>query len=162
YGRLLIDAVDEEVELLVEDTKDVAFIVLVMDGCTSVSHWKMMNDMLNGQNMKPVVWRIVVTEENLQTAEYIAGVTVEEVKEVELRFGRVSCVTGVMSDNASTMQATCDILEKEHGLICAGCGAHTMNLLAQDIAKLPVVMNVMEKVLTLARFVTDRKRLRAK
>ncbi|KAE9028845.1 hypothetical protein PR002_g10293 [Phytophthora rubi] len=162
-GCLLFEAADEEVELFVEDMKDLPYIVLVIDGCTSVSHWKMMNYVIFGRNIKPVVWKIVVTEENSQTAEYIASVTMDVVNEVEHAFGKVGFVTGVMSDNVNAMQAACEILETKHGLICAGCGAHTLNLLLQDIAKLPTVKDVTEKAVRLATyFIFARKLIRAK
>jgi hypothetical protein len=165
-GRLLDEAVDDEQRRLIDTLRDLPYVAVTADGCKSVSHQMNINFVLVAPNMKPKLWKTVATEADSQTGEYIADLVIEVADEIDAAVGKGRFVAGVVTDNAKAMIAAWDILEKERGLICGGCGAHTMNLLLQDIGKSdPVVVAKATRVSTyflqlgllLARFEQERK-----
>eukprot|EP00644_Phytophthora_capsici_P006750 jgi/Phyca11/561897/estExt2_Genewise1.C_PHYCAscaffold_80174 len=116
-------------EKLVEALKKCPFVGLVLDGCSSVSHEKKLNFV---------------------------------VDEIEAAVGKVGFVAGVNTDNAKAMQRAWEILEDKRGIICAGCGAHTLNLLLQDIGKLDIIKEVVEKAVRVATYFISRHLLLAR
>jgi hypothetical protein len=161
-GRLLDDAFELEMKNLVELLGDIPYVAVAVDGCKAVDHQKKNNFVLVAPNMKPKLWTTVVTGSEAQSAEYITELILAVVDEVDAAVGRQGFVSGVITDNAKAMQASWEILEEERGLICAGCGAHTLNLLLQDICKLDLVKETMAKVTRVATYFLQRGRLHAR
>ncbi|OWY97575.1 hypothetical protein PHMEG_00031864 [Phytophthora megakarya] len=81
------------------------------------------------------------------------------IQEVEEVTGKGS-VCGVVTDNASNMRKAWELLmEKIPHLTCHGCAAHTINLLLQDIFKIPSFAEVLKKAVAVTKFVRKRAAL---
>lgn len=73
-----------------------------------------------------------------------------------------SVFAGVVFDNTKVMPAAGEkVLEKFPKLFLSGCRAHAADLLMEDIAKVPVIKEVVDRCLDIAKFVKGHRMVRA-
>ena len=124
-------------------------ICLVTDGWSNLRNQHLVNFIIVFPNSKtkPLLYKTINTGEIEQSSINIAA----EIERVILELG-LNKVVGSVTDNAPNMRGAWIILEDNYpGLICNGCGAHTMNLLVKDVCNLPRF----EPTLTTARAITS-------
>ncbi|GMG17624.1 unnamed protein product [Phytophthora fragariaefolia] len=108
------------------------------------------------------LFALVVTS---KTGTSIADIADEVINYVEDEC-EGSKVISLTTDNAKNMKKAWKVLERKRDIIfCTGCGAHTLNMLHKDVAKLRFVADIIEDANTLAVFIRSHtatsERLRA-
>ncbi|RHY97076.1 hypothetical protein DYB37_007765 [Aphanomyces astaci] len=130
---------------------------LVSDGWTSMRNDHMVNfvAVFPLKTARPVFVKAIATDDISQTGVNIAA----ELDRAIVAIG-VSKVGSVVTDNAACMKSAWKILEQKYpGLICNGCAAHAVNLLINDVCKLEVFANALERARDVTSFVKDRNAL---
>jgi hypothetical protein len=65
-------------------------------------------------------------------------------------------VIAVVTDNAQNMRSATDYIHiRRPSVISGGCAAHVLNLLMQDVCRVPAIRSIQTRAVTIARFVRD-------
>lgn len=121
----------ERISTILETTSKVA---LVTDGWSNIRNDHIVNfgAVFPNNPIKPILLDAVSVKEQSQTGQNIAA----SIEAAVLKIG-LDKVAGIVTDNASNMQAAWKILERDHPqLICNRCAAHTFDLLVKDVCEL--------------------------
>ncbi|KAE9027351.1 hypothetical protein PR003_g6678 [Phytophthora rubi] len=161
-GRLLDEDFANEFSEFVAHLMLQPYVAVSVHGCKIVNHQKAVNFVLTGPNMKAKLYTTKLTDSDSQTADYLAEMVGGIMDELNRIRGKADFVTAMVSDNAQTMLAAGDILERTRGIFFSGCGAHTLNLLIQDILKLDSMGETLKKAHSLACFFSQRAQLLAR
>ena len=94
-------------------------------------------------------YRSIDTKIERHTGRYLATDLASVISEL----GGQPKVVAVTTDNASNMKAAQEVLAKEYpGIITLGCSSHHLNLLINDIFKLPAVKAIWDEVKDVAKY----------
>ena len=134
----------EEVDSVLSQAKHIS---IVTDGWTNPRAECIINYLATADD-KCYFIKSVATKMDRHNKEYIAS-GIEEVVE---QLGKER-VVGCTTDNAANMKSSWPILKAKYPkLVTLGCCSHTLNLLGNDIMKLPEVVEVWEKALEVAKW----------
>lgn len=112
-------------------------IGLMCDGWTNIRRQSIVNFVLT--TPEPVFYKTFPTLDTAHDATYIAKCISEVVEEVGS-----NKIFGIVTDNAANMKAAWTLIRfKYQHIYPYGCVAHGLNLLAQDIIKLPVFDDIL-------------------
>ncbi|POM79823.1 Hypothetical protein PHPALM_2419 [Phytophthora palmivora] len=128
----LDDSYETEKEKIVSLLKKHPYVSLTSDGWSNPRREKIVNFVLVAPNMPPIFWTSIAPGSQSQTGKYIAQQVGKVIDDVESLIGKGK-VASVTTDNAPNMVKAWEILENTRGVFCSGCGAHTLNLLLEDI-----------------------------
>lgn len=120
---------------------------IVSDGWTNTNSAPIVNYLLSSGD-QCYFYRSVYTEDNRHTGDYIAQGFLDTINEVG-----ADKVISITTDNAANMKAAWSIVKLSHPhIVTVGCCAHRLNLLANDIVKLPAVEETWTKALFVAKW----------
>ncbi|KAM7309798.1 uncharacterized protein ISCGN_006783 [Ixodes scapularis] len=136
-SRPLLDAEYERVKSHVEESlKDATCITLLTDGWTNIRGESVINFVV--ATPQPVFYTSIETGTNRHSASYISG----EICDV-IDFLESEKVVALVTDNASNMQAACQMVTcKFPHIATIGCAAHGLNLLLNDLTRLKTLEKV--------------------
>lgn len=106
----------------------------------------------------PVFFKVVEPKTNRETSEYLA----EQLEEV-FKAVNPQKVLLFNSDNAANMKRAGQLLQERFPHIYfVGCGAHSLNLLASDLAKISSLNHVIVSCKAIVKFIRNRHVVLAK
>ena len=104
---------------------------------------------------KPIFLKAVYSKSNSHNAEYLTEITAAAIREIG-----AEKVVAVVTDNAAPNKLAWNNLEKTfRGLICIGCAAHWLNLLAKDILKISAFKEVVSQTIGMIKSFKNKHRL---
>jgi hypothetical protein len=107
---------------------------------------------------KPYFFKSIDTKEERHTASYMSKI----VEDIIISLGSEKTI-GVISDNTRNMKIMGKIIMQKDGHIsCYGCGAHTLNLLIQDLCKIDFVKRILKQTKSIVEEITFSNILLAK
>ncbi|OWY99299.1 hypothetical protein PHMEG_00029717 [Phytophthora megakarya] len=149
----------DELANVMEVLKEPQHVAIVCDGWSDPNSESVVNFMVTSPFIRPIFWSSERCGDRQHTGEYMASALRKVIQEVEEVTGKGS-VCGVVTDNASNMRKAWELfMEKMSHLTCHGCAAHTINLLLQDIFKIPSFAGVLKKAVAVTKFVRKRAAL---
>ena len=114
-------------------------VAIMCDGWSNIGHEPIVNFLLSVPHS--VFWKVIHTEMQRHTGEYIAEAVSGVIDEVKQECGKMplALVTG----NASNMKKSWILLRKKYSeLTCYGCAAHSMKLIFGGLMKLETLKKV--------------------
>ncbi|KAJ3639992.1 hypothetical protein Zmor_003318 [Zophobas morio] len=117
-----------------------SYLSVQLDGWSNVRCEPIINVVLT--TPRPIVYKIIDTQEKKHTAEYMADIIQEVFSEIG-----VDRIVSVITDNAKNMEKARNIvLEKypDRSISLYGCVAHIFNLFIKDVCKLEPFLKIEE------------------
>ena len=125
----------------------------------------MVSDGWSGVAKRPLINFLVVTPQGShflkaidtsgesKTDEEIFNMVSKEIQE----FGEGHIIVVVMDNAAANISAMKMLEDKFSHVSCIGCGAHVIDLMIEDIGKLPKVKNIVDKARELIKYFTSHQ-----
>jgi hypothetical protein len=153
-GSLLDYKYEELTEKMRKKIDEADIIVIASDGWSNLRNDHLVNYIVISPGVnKPIFYDAVDTKSIRQTSVAVADELLRVIDEV----GGPRKVTAVVTDNAPVMKAAWDIIKRKYPTIFGnGCVAHILNLLVQDICNLEHNMSILEKAVSISKFVKRR------
>ena len=151
-GTLLNEAYDELHTKMLRQIAAARHVAVVTDSWTDINGCPVMNYIV--LTPEPFFYKSIYTGQNSHTASYIA----DQLSIVIDALGP-SKVCAVVTDNAAPNHRAWEILMekyREQRIMCYGCSAHWLNLVIQDIMKLPPFATLKEKYVEIIRFFKNK------
>ncbi|XP_018012992.1 uncharacterized protein LOC108670053 [Hyalella azteca] len=147
-GRLLDEVFDSETEKAVNMLQGQT-VCMSLDGWSNVSNEPVICSSVTVHSSTSCEVHLVDTVDtsgHSHTAEYLLEVVKNSISVAEQKF---RCKIGsFVTDNAANVTKMRTELMKENGLICYGCSAHLLNLLAKDFE----ISNIKEHVVQIVKY----------
>ncbi|KAG6599566.1 uncharacterized protein IUM83_19719 [Phytophthora cinnamomi] len=141
-GRLLTQEYDCEKAELIARLHDEPTLGLISDGWTSVNKEKVTNYVVVPPLMRPLLWCTRTSDEDEQTAEYVASEIGDVIDEINEAAGK-DAVMSVTTDNAPVMQKAWEILEATRPISATGAVAmHSTSYWRSKDAKANIFYNL--------------------
>jgi len=152
-GRLL-DSFYNKYRTIAKDMIEKSlYYCITTDGWSNLRNEHLVNFTIHIPQKKPLFWKSLDTSGVEQTGENIA----DEIIKVANELG-VKKLVAVVTDNTSNMKKSWKIIEEIYPKVFAnGCGAHVMNLLIKDICELEIVSNLLQKSLSVVKFIRNNQ-----
>lgn len=157
-GKLLDDMYEKTKKLTVDKIKDCKGYVLISDGWTDISGHHIVNFIVQIVGEKPFFYKSVDTSQTKQTSQNVADLIVATAKELG-----TDKWTALLLDNANSMQAAADIIEKDYPTVfCNGCCAHGLNLFIKNLCKRNEIKEILDNCNDIIKTIDNHTRLHHK
>jgi len=154
-SSVLLKRVRDELRVdIIRLINDQGFISIVTDGWSDTNSSSIINFMVVASGMPSMFWSSWSTRSERHTARYLAG----EIDKVIAEFERETTakVIAVVTDNVQNMRSATDYIHiRRPSVISGGCAAHVLNLLMQDVCRVPAIRSIQTRADTIALFVRD-------
>ena len=137
---LLVSEYEKTREEMLIKVAESDVVAIMCDRWSNIRHEPIINFLLSVP--QSVLWKLIYTEMQSHTGEYIAEAVSGVIDEVKQECGKMP--TALVTDNTSNMKKSWKLLgEKYSELICYyGYAAHSMNLIFSDRMKLETLKKV--------------------
>ena len=116
-------------------------LTLISDGWSNPRGESIINYLLVAWT-EAIFLKSIATRKNCHTGKYIADGLIEVISEIGAQN-----IVAVTTDNARNMKSSWQGVQQQYpDILCLGCSSHMMNLLVEDIMKLPVLQDHFEIV----------------
>jgi Protein of unknown function (DUF 659)/hAT family C-terminal dimerisation region len=144
-------------ELVKERIRQQGIVSIVFDFWSNVKKSGILNIVAVAPGMPSLLWCSTATG----TASHDAAYTTKQCEDAldEIQAETSAFVVSIQSDNASAMLASMRNIERSRPIFAAGCAAHVVNLLLQDVCKIPLVNEVKTKAVAITVYVLGHQAL---
>ncbi|OWZ13683.1 LOW QUALITY PROTEIN: hypothetical protein PHMEG_00012945 [Phytophthora megakarya] len=151
-GRLLMQTYKTEKEELISVLRDQSVLGLVSDGWSNGQGGE-----LNCRQSVDETTSLTPGEDE-QTGKYVANAIGVVIDDINNAVGR-HAVRSVTTNSAPNMQKVWEILEKERQVCCNGCRSHALDLVVEQVLRLPWMDSGISRAVKLAKFIRNRSQL---
>ena len=122
------------------------FLALSSDGWTDISSNRLINVIVHTPS--PLVFTTIECTLEEHTGTYICETLSREIEKLGSRK-----VIALVTDNAPNMRCAWNLLEHKYPwIIFDGCKAHSIDLAAKDLSKVPFVAGLVQDCINIAKF----------
>lgn len=152
-----LDSTYEEIVDEVKKKVDTAkFLAIQFDGWSNIRNEGVINVIIT--TPRPVFYKSIATTVESQTGEYLAQQISKIIEEVG-----ASKILTVCTDSASANRLAWALLKEKYPHIFSyGCVAHILDLLLQDLGKIPAIQRLVTNTRTIVKEIKFSKKLLAK
>jgi len=159
FAKVLVPAEFKRVEEIVgKATNNADFLSLSSDGWKDVSRNKLINVIVH--TPKPFLYSTIDVTQDSCTGELIKELLSAEIEKIGnyfkayiFKFLGAKKIVSIVTDNAANMKLAWELLTKKYPwIVFEGCKAHSVDLAAKDLCKLPFVIEIVENCVEIAKF----------